>query len=62
MATGKSKSGLFCTYVVARYRPPGNFIGAYKENVPVGDFKKEICAKLDDMVKPGWCMMLFSVL
>ena len=51
MATGKSETGLFCSYVVARYRPPGDFIGEYKENVPKGEFNKEICAKLDEMVK-----------
>ena len=51
MATGKSETGLFCSYVVARYRPPGDFIGEYKENVPKGEFNKDICAKLDEMVK-----------
>ena len=51
MATVKSKSGLFCTYIVARYRPPGNFIGDYKGNVPKGEFSKDTCTKLDEMVK-----------
>ena len=51
VATGKSKTGLFCTYIVARYRPPGNFIGEYKENVPKGKFNKDVCSKLDQMAK-----------
>ena len=51
MATAKSKSGLLCTYIVGRYRPPGNFIGDYKENVPKGEFSKDTCVKLDEMVK-----------
>ena len=50
-ATAKSKSGLLCTYIVARYRPPGNFIGDYKENVPKGQFTKGTCSKLDEMLK-----------
>lgn len=28
--------GLLCTYIVARYRPAGNFIGEFASNVPLG--------------------------
>ena len=51
MAKGKSKSGMFCTYVVGRYRPPGNYRRQYKDNVVKGDFKKDICSKLRKMIK-----------
>ena len=39
-----------CTYVVGRYKKPGNFQGKYKENVPKGSFTKDSCGKLDDMI------------
>ena len=50
-ATGKSKEGKFCTYIVGRYRPPGNFRGRYKTNVPKGNFTKDVCDKLSEMMK-----------
>ena len=31
-ANGK-KNGMFCTWAVARYTPPGNYQGKYLENV-----------------------------
>ena len=51
MATGKSQSGMFCTYIVGRYRPPGNYRGRYKKNVAKGTFTKDLCSKVDDMAK-----------
>ena len=42
---------MFCTYIVGRYRPPGNFQGKFQENVVKGSFNKDICNKLDDMIK-----------
>ncbi len=45
------KNGMFCTYVVGRYKPAGNFMGKYKENVAKGSFDQGTCDKLDDMVK-----------
>ena len=44
------RNGMYCTYVVGRYKKAGNFIGKYKENVGKGTFSKDICGKLDDMI------------
>ena len=38
--------GLLCTYIVARYRPAGNFLGEFPENVPKGQFSAEQCVNL----------------
>ena len=46
----KKENGMTCTYIVARYEKPGRIIGAYKENVPKGKFKKDLCEKLEDMI------------
>lgn len=48
-ATAK-ENGMTCTYIVARYDPPGRIIDGYKENVPEGNFKNDVCKKLDDMM------------
>ncbi len=50
-AVGKIKQGYFCTFIVARYRPAGNYRGKYKGNVKKGKFTKEQCDKIDDIVK-----------
>ena len=44
------RNGMYCTYVVGRYKKAGNFIGRYKENVEKGSFSQDICGKLDDMI------------
>ena len=38
--------GLLCTYIVARYRPAGNFLGEFPDNVPKGQFSAEQCVNL----------------
>ena len=39
------KYGMKCTYVVGRYKPAGNMMGDYAENVPQGSFNKaQACA------------------
>ena len=39
------KDGMRCTYVVGRYKPAGNMMGDYAENVPQGSFNKaQACA------------------
>ena len=45
------KNGMYCTYVVGRYKEAGNFMGKYKENVEKGSFSKDKCDKLDEMIK-----------
>lgn len=46
-ATG-TKNDMQCTYIVARYKPAGNFIGEFKENVPKGGFNAAAyCASVD---------------
>ena len=50
MATGK-KGGMTCTYVVARYRPAGNFAGQYRKNVPKGSFTGNVCKNLNSIIK-----------
>ena len=49
-AVGK-KNGMFCTYIVGRYRGPGNYQGRFQNNVAKGSFTKSICDKLDDIIK-----------
>ncbi len=44
------KDGMFCTFVVARYKEAGNLKGAFKENVLKGNFSKDVCGKLDEMI------------
>lgn len=34
------KNGMKCSYIVGRYRPAGNMVGDYAENVPKGSFDK----------------------
>ena len=39
------KNGMYCTYVVGRYRPAGNMMGDFPKEVKKGSFSKEkICA------------------
>lgn len=46
-ATG-TKDGMQCTYIVARYKPAGNFMDKFKENVPKGGFNAAAyCASVD---------------
>ena len=44
-ATG-THDGIPCTYIVARYRPPGNFDGQFQTEVKRGSFTKEVCENL----------------
>lgn len=32
------EGGMKCAYIVGRYKPAGNFIGEYQQNVPKGSF------------------------
>jgi len=36
-------NGLLCTYIVARYRPAGNFLGEFRDNVRKGAFATSRC-------------------
>ena len=49
-AVGK-KNGMTCTYIVARYRPAGNYMGQFQMQVLPGSFTESMCSKLDDMLK-----------
>ncbi len=49
-ATAK-KGDMLCTYIVARYRPSGNYDGKFKTQVQKGSFTDDICSKLDDLLK-----------
>ena len=40
-----------CTYFVARYDPPGNYIGQFDEQVKKGNFSKRVCKNLDKIIK-----------
>lgn len=44
-----SKNGEHCTYVAARYRLAGNQKNSFQKNVPVGNFNRSLCEKLDDL-------------
>ena len=45
------KHGLYCSYVVSRYKPSGNWGGEYTNNVHRGSFTKDLCERLDAIVK-----------
>ena len=49
-AVGK-KDDMTCTYIVARYRPAGNYMGQFQTQVLPGSFSESMCSKLDDMLK-----------
>ena len=42
------QNGMKCAYIVGRYKPAGNFLGEYQQNVPKGSFDaNSYCAALD---------------
>jgi len=42
------ENGMKCAYIVGRYKPAGNFIGEYRQNVPKGSFDANTyCATID---------------
>ncbi|XP_065654923.1 uncharacterized protein LOC105846415 isoform X2 [Hydra vulgaris] len=44
------KDGLICTYFVARYKPRGNIVSKYKENVLAGSFdSSSTCSNLESL-------------
>ena len=43
--------GMSCSYIVGRYKEAGNMGGEYKKNVFKGSFTKDLCNKLDDLIK-----------
>lgn len=45
------KGNMKCTYIVARYRPAGNYMGKFQAEVLPGSFSQTMCGKLDDMLK-----------
>ena len=44
-------NGIPCTYVVGRYRPPGNYEGKFDDNVVKGSFNKGMCKELEQGTK-----------
>ena len=42
-AEGKDSKGRPATFIVGRYRPPGNYNGQFKENVQRGRFDSSYC-------------------
>ena len=56
------KDGMFCTYVVGRYKPAGNMMGDFQKEVKKGSFSRSICDKLDEMMdKVGSGKTLFVI-
>ena len=49
-ASKKNSKGMYCTYVVGRYKAPGNFKGKFQKEVAKGKFDKSVCKKLDEMI------------
>ena len=37
------QNGMRCAYIVGRYKPPGNMIGEFPENVKKGSFHRSQC-------------------
>ena len=37
------ENGMKCAYIVGRYKPAGNMMGSYKENVLKGHFNSSYC-------------------
>ena len=46
-----TKDGITCQYIVARYRPPGNFVEEFGRNVLKGSFSENVCKGLSDKDK-----------
>lgn len=44
-ATG-THDGVPCTYIVARYRPAGNYEGQFQTEVKKGSFTEDVCKNL----------------
>lgn len=42
-----SSTKMYCTYIVARYRPAGNMMNNYRANVPRGAFSPDTCKNID---------------
>ena len=38
-----TKRGMKCAYIVGRYKPAGNMMGTFPENVPKGNFDRSYC-------------------
>ena len=47
----KKEHGMSCSYIVGRYKEAGNIGGEYTNNVLKGIFTKDVCKKLDDLIK-----------
>ena len=46
-----SKTKMYCTYIVARYKPAGNMMGDYVANVPKGDFGPDTCKNVNKILE-----------
>ena len=42
---------MYCTYIVARYRPAGNMMNDYRANVPRGAFSPDTCKNIDKILE-----------
>ncbi|XP_078365331.1 uncharacterized protein LOC144649653 isoform X1 [Oculina patagonica] len=45
------KNGMKCAYIVGRYKPAGNMMGAFQQNVPRGNFDEGYCRSISNS---GW--------
>ena len=61
-AEGK-KRGMKCAYIVGRYKPAGNMMGDFPENVPKGSFDaSSYCAAIRNQFdKPGKVVTVVNV-
>ncbi len=44
------QNGMYCTYVVGRYRPAGNMIGDFDKEVKKGSFSNNLCTQLEELM------------
>ena len=44
-----TRDGMKCAYIVGRYKPAGNFIGQFQQNVPRGNFQFSYCKTIGKM-------------
>lgn len=48
-----TRNGMKCAYIVGRYKPAGNMMGQFQQNVQRGSFDESYCSSISNS-NPGW--------